>query len=60
MDKKEQAKARDDLALHVLLAMREGMTKAKAQAVAYSEGKVGLDRRLGQSSLPFGDKPKSA
>lgn len=63
MDMLTLKKAKDDLALHVALLMREGKTKATAQVIAYAEGQALLDRRLGQQSLlPLmeADKPKAA
>lgn len=53
MDKKEVRKAKDNLALHVLLVQREVPSKATATAIAYQEGQDGLNRRLGlQGQLP--------
>lgn len=48
MDKKQLKAVRDNFALHVLLAMRDGHSKAVASAVAYGEGQEALARRLGE------------
>lgn len=51
MDKKLLKETRDSFTLHTMLLVRDGKSKAVAQALAYHEGKSGLDRRLGQQSL---------
>lgn len=47
-------KQKSDFDLHLLLIMKqEGLSKAKAHFRAWCEGPDGLNKRLGQGSLPL-------
>lgn len=53
MDHNDKA-AKSDYDLHCLLIMKaEGVSKSKAQFMAWCEGEGGLAKRLGQGALPF-------